>query len=150
MEVEIKKYGSEGSRDLDRKPETQRTQFEVEGLSLQHLFENSLRGLAHLLRRGSCSSATHYDCLMKIDISAADQKTLLVDFLAQVLNMTHSHQAIFCRMHVEEFSEQKLVANLFGVWFDNFDTEIKSIIGHKCSVEQNEDYSCSGCIEFGL
>jgi len=51
-------------------------------------------------------------------------------------------------MDVEEITEKKLVAQIFGTWFQNFDVAIKSIDGSKCVVKINEDFSYTSSIVF--
>jgi hypothetical protein len=53
---------------------------------------------------------------------------LPIDFLAKVLELSVGYQAIFYSMYVEELSNKKLVANPFGLWFDSFEKELKSVI----------------------
>lgn len=120
----------------------------IQGSSLQDTFKKSLRGLGHVLSPGSCSSATHYDCIMKVEIKASGHKALLVEFLEKVLRLTYSHKAIFCTMHVEEITNTKLVAQLYGTWFKSFDTQVKSLISDKCILKENEDHSYKGVCVF--
>ncbi|WP_273568068.1 archease [Maribacter halichondriae] len=149
MHLEIEQRKKRKRRPVERALQTSNTQIKVEGSSLQHLFKNSLRGLGHLLSPGSCSSVTHYNCIMIVRISADNPATLLVDFLTKVLEFTHRHQAIFCIMDVEEITEKKFVGQIFGTcWFKNFDAAIKSIDGLKCSVKRNEDFSYTSSIVF--
>ncbi|GEM_PF-2091013 len=136
-----------------RKPEAERfsgsdVHIPVEGRTYQELFQNSLSRLAYVLSPGSCIGATHYDCIMKVKASGEDVEDLMIDFLDKVLMMTHDHHAIFCTMHIEEFTNEQLVAQIYGVWFKDFDRDLQWIKGHKCSIKQQENFSCTGYIVF--
>ncbi|MGB5553661.1 MAG: archease [Flavobacteriaceae bacterium] len=129
-------------------PPNLETSITLEGIALQDIFKGSLRALGHLLSPGTCSSLTHYDCIMKIEVSAPDYELLLVQFLTKVLALGYTHKAIFCTTYFEEFSEKRLVAQLYGTWFMSYDKEIKSVIRQKCSIARDEDFSCRGTITF--
>lgn len=120
----------------------------VEGRTYLELLKNSLSRLAFVLSPGSCLGATHYDCIMKVKASGEDIEDLFIDFLNKVLMLTHDHHAIFCTMHIEEFKNEQLEAQIYGVWFKDFDKDLKWIKGHKCAIEQQEDFSCNGFIVF--
>ncbi|WP_273565738.1 archease [Maribacter halichondriae] len=123
---------------------------EVEGNSLQNLFKNSLKAMAHRLKRGSHDSVSHYDCVMRVEAIADDPKELLFAFLTKVLALTHTHRTIFVSMHVLEFSEKKIVAQVYGIWYDNLDEKIKSIPEHGIHIHKNEDQSWLSSIKFEL
>ncbi|WP_281542259.1 archease [Maribacter aestuarii] len=150
MHLEVEKSKKHKRRPIKKALETPRSQITVEGLSLQHLFKNSLRGLGHLLSPGACSSAKHYDCTMKIQVTAENSKDLLLNFLTEILALTHKHHTIFCTMYAEEITESKIVAQVYGTWFKNFDMKIKSIAKSKCYINRKEDFSYTGTIVFEL
>lgn len=150
MPLEIEKYKKRKSRPAIRVLPTSNSILKVEGITLQHLFEKSLWDLAYLISPGSCSLATHYDCVMKVEVSADNTTNLLINFLTEVLSLTYTQQAIFCTMYAEEITEKKLEAQIFGTWFKNYAAKIKSISNSKCIVNRKEDSSYSGSIVFEL
>lgn len=150
MHSEIKQHKKRKRRPLESTVRSANTQIKVEGNSLQQLFNNSLRGMGHLLSPGSCSSATHYDCVMKVQVSAENVTKLLVAFLNKTLVLTHRHHAIFCTMYAEEITDKKVVAQIYGTWFKNFDAEIKSMADFKCNVNRKGDFSYVGSMVFEL
>src|SRR6056297_1290949 len=118
----------------------------VEGRTNRELFQNSLSRLAYVLRPCSCIDATHYDCIMKVKVPGENVENLLIDFLNKVLMLTNDHHAIFCTMHIEEFTNKQLVGQIYGVWFQDSERDLKWIKGHTCSIEQKENFSCTGYI----
>ena len=133
---------------IDKKMPRQPQLFRIEASSQQDLFKKSLKAMAHRLKRGVCSGSNHSDCTMKVQLQAADMPTLLVDFLSKVLALTHAHRTIFCTLYFEKLTEAQLVAQLYGNWFDTFDTEIKTISRSGCSVEREGDDSFTASIRF--
>ncbi len=99
----------------------------VEASSLQELFKKSLKNMANTLKSKIYDPTRHTDCIMKIEVEALNSKNLLKKFLNQVLELTHEHHTIFCTMYIEELTENKINAQLFGNWFDVFDNKLKSI-----------------------
>lgn len=100
---------------------------EITGNTVQNLFENSLRRMAHTLKPGCCSSAGHSNCVMNVEAVGEDSEGLLLDFLSKTLELTHSHKTIFCTMNVKQLTKNKLIAQVFGRWFDTLDNRIKSV-----------------------
>jgi SHS2 domain-containing protein len=76
---------------------------------------------------------------MKIQINAMDSKTLLNKLLNQVLEFTYAQHAIFCTMYIEELTERKLNAQLFGNWFDIFDNKLKFVSKNDIFLRENKD-----------
>ena len=106
--------------------------------------------MAHILKPGSCSAAGHYNCTMKVVALGDTTNRLMVDFLSKILRLTHLHQTIFCTMYLEEFSDTKLEAQVYGVWFDRFDTAIKEIDLYGCTVKKTENGTWKSCIGYTL
>jgi SHS2 domain-containing protein len=99
----------------------------VEACSLQELFKESLKRMANTLKSKIYNPTRHTDCMMKIEVEAANSKDLLKKFLNQVLELTYTHHTIFCTMYIEELTENKINAQLFGNWFDIFDNKLKHV-----------------------
>lgn len=133
---------------IEKKSPRQPQLLRIEASSQQDLFKKSLRAMAHELKSGVCSGSNHSDCTMKVQVRSANMNTLLVDFLSKVLALTHTHHTIFCTLYFEKLTETQLVAQLYGNWFDNFDTEIKTISRNGYSVVRAGDGSFTASIRF--
>ncbi|MGB3150734.1 MAG: archease [Maribacter sp.] len=107
--------------------------------SFQNLFKEGLKGMAHELKSDFCSVPTHYDCTMHISVNTSDSKKLMVAFLSQVLVLTYAHRTIFSTMYVQELSEKKLEAQLYGNWFGCLDHQIKAIVENTSTLERKND-----------
>ncbi|WP_291871024.1 archease [Maribacter sp.] len=125
-------------------------QITVVANSLENIFKKSLRGMAHELKKGGCSASSQSDYTIKVYASAKGYKGLLVDFLTKVLALTHAQHTIFCAMYIEELTEHRLVAQLYGKWFDNFDNKIKAVVEQGFKVEKKEDRYYMGSLVFGI
>ncbi len=123
---------------------------ESEARSGQGLFKSSLKGLADMLKPGLRNSADHYDCVMRVEAVADDFKGLLLSFLSRVLALTHRQKAVFCSLNIEELTETRIVAQVYGVWFGSLENDLKAIDRYKSEVcnTANHTWSCSIPIEF--
>ena len=111
----------------------------IEATGLHELFKKSLKLMSNKLKSGIYCPTRHVDCTMKIQINAMDSKTLLNKFLNQVLEFTYAQHAIFCTMYIEELTERKLNAQLFGNWFDTFDKKLKFVSKNDIFLRENKD-----------
>ena len=110
----------------------------VKAKTMPNLFKSALRGMNTILKQGFCEKFDHADCVMSVELTAPDRTGLLVDFLSTALALSYVQKAIFCYVCFWEFSENHLVAYLFGSWFTYFDEEIKSVTYHEADIRRNE------------
>lgn len=112
---------------------------DVEASTLRELFKKSLRSMADKLKNKIYNPTRHSDCTMKIDVDATNSKVLLKTFLDQVLEFTHKQHTIFCTMYIEELSENRLKAQLFGNWFKEYDNKIKCVCENGILIKSDMD-----------
>lgn len=111
--------------------------FKVEAESLQDLFETSVRGLAHMCREDLAESATTASESYIIDVEAEDITGLLVDFLSEVLTMSHIQKMVFLKADIDRLEETKVRAEIYGKKVDYFDEDIKAVTYHQADVRKN-------------
>lgn len=122
----------------------------IEGTSLKDLFKNGLKGMNNILKEGFCDQVNRFDSQMTIEITSTNRTNLLIDFLSEVLALTNVQKSIYCGVYFCHISETKLVAQIYGTWFGNFDEDIKGITYHEADVHRNEDGNLETCIIFDL
>tara|TARA_R110000868_G_scaffold86347_7_gene242191 strand:+ start:1683 stop:2150 length:468 start_codon:yes stop_codon:yes gene_type:complete len=110
---------------------------EVDGVSLHEIFRKSLSGMAEVLKANTCNSAKHYNCIMNVEIKADNREKLLLNFLSNILKLTAARKTIYSSMNIKELTDNKIIAQVFGVWYDRLDYEIKSIIDGECIIREN-------------
>ncbi len=108
--------------------------------------------MAHVLKPGCCSSAGNSNCVMNIEAVGKNPESLLLDFLCTTLQLTHLNQTIFCSMNVQELTQNRLVAQVFGQWFDALDNRINSIkdYGFSSNISENGDWKSTVMLEFEI
>lgn len=112
--------------------------FKVEASTIQDLFETSVKGLAHMFRDLVKQSETAHKSYI-IDVEAEDQTGLLVDFLSEILTLSHIHRMIFLKAEIDRLEETNIRAEIYGQKVDHFDEDIKAVTYHKANIQKNEN-----------
>jgi SHS2 domain-containing protein len=125
-------------------------EIEVSGRTLQELFTKSLEAMCDILKQDGCKNITHFDCSVRVVVSANDCTGLLIDFLSEVLSLSNIQKSLFCNVYFSELTENNLEAQLFGIWFDHFDKEIKGVTYHEARVKKNDNNNWETHIIFDI
>ncbi len=106
--------------------------------SLEKLFETALEGMNEILKKGYCKKIKTYKSCAKISFSSIDQTALLIDFLSEVLTLSHIKKQVICRVKFTKLDSNNLNAAIFGSIIDKFDTDIKAVSYHEAEVIIND------------
>lgn len=69
-----------------------------------------------------------------ITIVAANQESLLVDFLSEALYLSDVHNEAYLDAHIIHLSQTTIQAKLIGVDITGFDVEIKAVTYHDLNI----------------
>lgn len=127
-------------------PHTADVRLKVEGPALEEFFTAALEGMAHILNPGICEKDAGFNIKETIEISAPDLTSLLIDFLSEVLTLSHEKRIIFCRaifcavkfLEAKERKDFPLQARIFGAKVDKFDEDIKAVTYHDAEIKMNK------------
>jgi SHS2 domain-containing protein len=108
----------------------------VMGDSLEELFTAALEGMNGLLKRDVQTGGEKITETTKIE--STDRTALLIDFLSEVLALSHSHKAVFREATFDRLDEQRLNASLVGPVVDGFDEDIKAVTYHEADVRRDD------------
>ncbi len=115
---------------------------EFEGFALHEIFRKSLCQLADVLKTNICSSAKHYNNVMHVEIHAENREQLLFKFLNSILKLSAERKTIYCSMNIIDLNNTSLSAQVFGIWYDALDFEVKSIFESECIIQENSTNNC--------
>ena len=78
----------------------------IEASTLEELFEVALSGMAEIIKKDVCQN----ECSIQkeINLNSIDSTALLVDFLSEVLSISHSEKIVFCKINFEELTDTKI------------------------------------------
>lgn len=108
------------------------------GETLEELFLACLKGMNESLRAGFCDSAQKGDVSRNIHIHSDDTTVLLIDFLSEVLTLTHIEGCLFCELDIQTMSENELKGMVTGTPVDYFDRDVKAVTYHEAEVRLDE------------
>ncbi len=108
----------------------------VFGETKESLFLNATIGMAENMK--SEIKEPEEKIKREIKIKSPDLPALLVDFLNEVLYLSHTNKEIYGNIKFKKFSETQLEAELFGQKVERFNEDIKAATYHQLDIHQEE------------
>jgi SHS2 domain-containing protein len=124
--------------------------FRAEGIDLQDLFETSVRGMAKLLREDLPLDSEELPQSHRLNIQAQDETALLVDFLSEILTLSHIHKTVFIRADIEEINPERVRAVIRGTEVEYFDEVIKAVTYHQAGIHKDDQDKIATNIIFDI
>lgn len=109
----------------------------VESGTLESLFRNSLSGMNELLKKGFCKNIDGNLIFSEIEVASYNSTSLLINFLSEVLTLSHMSHVIFCSVEFVTLSDKYLLARLSGTKVDKFDNNLKAVSFHEAEIIKN-------------
>lgn len=135
-------------------PHTADVRLRAVGETLEGLFEQAVLGMAQILK-----SDAKFVCLPasggndakkeKIDLSASDETTLLIDFLNEILTRSYINKCVY-KVSSFKIHDSSLKAELAGAKVDNFDEDIKAVTYHEAKITKNPEGSFEATVIFDI
>ncbi|MBT8179285.1 MAG: archease [Eudoraea sp.] len=136
--------------NIEYLPHTADIRMKIKGETPMQLFLAGLLGMSHILKENVCRETPEFRKKAEIKLSAPDLTCLLIDFLSEVLSISYTEKAIFCRMEDVVISENNLAATLFGTGISSLDEEIKGVTYHEAEVRKNSSNCWETLIVFDI
>ena len=131
-------------------PHTADVRMRLTALSKQDLFGKALEGMAYLIKKELCKSPERSNIKKKIEIRSSNITTLLIDFLNEILTLTHTCKAVFCTLHIQQLTDDKLLGEVSGIKVRSFDEDLKAVTYHEAQVEVNNSGQLQITIVFDI
>lgn len=128
----------------------------VEGDNMAELFTAAVEGMAGIISSQAClSSGTgpqtfRPDREEEVSVSSPDIKSLLIDFLSEVLTQSHINRTVYCAAEIHELTENSVQATVFGRNVEQFEEDIKAVTYHEVNVVKNEAGNYEAIIIFDI
>jgi SHS2 domain-containing protein len=110
----------------------------IEGSTLEELLEAGVEGMSHILKKGLCRERQEYPLEFGISLTSPDTTSLLIEFLSDVLTISHINNAVICRVKFENVSAESLSCSVLGACVSSFDRDIKAVSYHEAEVVKDE------------
>ena len=107
----------------------------IEGSDQQELFIAALDGMNRVIKKGFKGTYTAEALSFELRIESRDMTTLLIDFLSEVLTLSHIYKGVFTEAVFRHLDDKKLDATVSGECVDSFDEDIKAVSYHEAEVE---------------
>lgn len=126
------------SRQFKLVPHVADVRLSVKSKSLKQLFINALLGMNAILKKGFAKKTDRYSKTFEIKIASDDTTSLLIDFLSDVLTLSHIHKTIFYQVQFEVLAEKHLIAKIKGNKVEKFDEDVKAATYHEVEVVKDK------------
>ncbi|MBU0531456.1 MAG: archease [Candidatus Uhrbacteria bacterium] len=123
-------------RDYEMKEHTGDIKMSVSGKSLEELFANAARGMMSFIY-GEAALQCKADQTEEILISSADQPSLLVEWLSELLYLSDTNRRAYVRFDVGQISETQIKASV-GSCPAVAQDDIKAVTYHELAIEKND------------
>jgi len=113
----------------------------VEACDLASLFQGALEGMNSLMLKDiqPHGHEAHSSAMTQsLSIRSENETLLLIDFLSEVLTLSHIHHEVFTRVHFSNLTPTELEATIEGVKTDTFDRDVKAVTYHEAEIRLNE------------
>lgn len=131
-------------------PHVADVRLQVQGASLEKLFTNALEGMNRILNKDYDRYLNKHKFVKEIKISSHDTTSLLINFLSDVLTLSHVYKAIFYSIDRMEIYSNSLRAYILGVKIEKFMEDIKAVTYHEANVVRNEKGNFETMIVFDI
>jgi SHS2 domain-containing protein len=105
---------------------------QVQGGSIQELFEESLKGLYEIMEPVGISKKRKSKKLIKI--AGSDKTVLLIDFLNEVLSESLIHKFLYQKITLFHLHHGSLEIHLEGQGIRSFTRDVKAVTFHEAEV----------------
>ncbi len=117
-------------------PHTADVRLKVTGDSLEELFTAALEGMNKIIKN-DCGNRSHAEYIEKIKIDSADESMLIIDFLSEVLTLSHKNKVIYCVKTFNKLESNELEIIIEGNKVDGFDEDIKAVTYTEAEIIKN-------------
>jgi len=111
----------------------------IEAVTLDDLFRAGLVSMGNIMKENLCREKGSFRISRNIEVSAPDTTVLFIDFLSEVLTISHAGKIIFCKLKIEHLDEWNIRAFVYGRKIDSFDEDIKAVTYHEAEVYRNKN-----------
>lgn len=131
-------------------PHTADTRLRVAGSSLIELFSAALEGMNCILKNDFNKLIITGEIIYKLEISSLDETMLLIDFLSEILTLSHKKKACYKINGFEILDNSKIKAVLEGSRIDGFDEDIKAVTYTEAKIIKNGQNQYETIIVFDI
>ncbi len=119
-------------------PHTSELRIRVRGESIPDLFRCALEGMNSVLKNSVDGKYVENNIREIIEINSQDTSMLLIDYLSEVLTLSHTRKVIFDYVKFIILNDKYLKAEIKGTKSDGFDEDIKAVTYTETNIIKNK------------
>ena len=131
-------------------PHTSELRLKVFGDTRQELFTAAVEGMNSVIKEEFSPDKSLMNYRDVIEVSSKDISMLLIDFLSELLTLSHQYKAVFHDVMFQEFTETKIIAHVEGDGVDGFDEDIKAVTYTEANIIKNRQGQYETMIVFDI
>jgi len=108
----------------------------------------AIAGMNSVIKTGDLSEKKEVS--VNIEIYSEDASMLLIDFLSEVLSISHIKKAIFSEILFNSLTNKELNANVKGFEVDGFDEDIKAVSYSETEIRRNDASQFEAIVVFDI
>lgn len=117
-------------------PHTADVRLKVTGNSLEELFSAALEGMNKIIKSDyKILSHPHYSEKIKID--SRDESMLIIDFLSEILTLSHNNKVLYYIKAFNKLKNNELEIIIEGNKVEGFDEDIKAVTYTEAEIIKN-------------
>lgn len=113
--------------------------YKIEAGSLEDLFRGSLCAMGNLIKENTCDEINNSDYKQHVKLRSRDITSLLINFLSELLTLTHTERIIFCQVDFKLLNNNELECVVSGKSVTGFDEDVKAVTYHEADVMRNSE-----------
>ena len=138
-------------RSFQLLPHTADARLRVTSKTTGELFRFALEGMAHIQKKKFCNQQQGlYFITDLIHVNSPDITSLLIDFLSEILTLSHIRKTVYCVVVINKFSNTEIKATIKGNKVNYFDEDIKAVTYHEAQVKKNQNGHFETTIVFDI
>ena len=118
-------------------PHTADVRLKVTGNSLEELFSAALEGMNKIIKNDHENGSQSHEYTEKIKIDSADESMLIIDFLSEVLTLSHKNKVLYYIRGFNMLKNNELEIIIEGNKADGFDEDIKAVTYTEAEIIKN-------------
>jgi len=107
--------------------------------SQEEVFKGALAGMNDLIKKDFCDQNKPTELVNELRIHSPETSCLLVDFLNEVLSLSHINKAIYCEVEFVRLGSTDMVGKVTGTSAEDWNEDIKAVTYHEAELIKMKD-----------
>jgi SHS2 domain-containing protein len=118
-------------------PHTADLRLKVTSDNVGGIFKSALEGMSNIVRNNCFEDDSDLNLAENINIDSIDESMLLIDFLSEILTISHNNKAVYRIKEIKKLTPNSISADIEGKKLDGFDEDIKAVTYSEAKIVKN-------------